>query len=92
MFRALIVTGALLSASAPPALAADWYVLNPLNQPVVSPEAISRCIVVNRPAQPGEQQIAGPFTSEQAGLNSLRRYGACIYARCAVSACSQAGN
>lgn len=92
MFRTLIVTTALLAACASPALAADWYILNPLNQPVVSPEAISKCIVVNRTAQPGEQQIAGPFGSQQAGVNALRRYAACIYRDCSVGACSQAGN
>jgi len=91
MSRALIVTAALLAACASPALA-DWYILNPLNQPVISPEAISKCIVVNRTAQPGEQQIAGPFTSQQAGVNALRRYAACIYRDCSVGACSQAGN
>ena len=88
MFRTLIVAAALLAACAGPALTADWYVLNPLNQPVVSPEAISKCIVVNRPAEPGEQQVAGPFTSQQSGLNALRRYAACIYKNCAVSGCS----
>lgn len=91
MFRTLICLAALLAACASPALA-DWYILNPLNQPAVSPEAISKCIVVNRPAEPGEQQVAGPFSSEQAGVNALRRYAVCIYPGCAVSACSEAGN
>ena len=91
MSRALIVTAVLLVACASPALA-DWYILNPLNQPATSPEAISKCIVVNRTAQPGEQRIAGPFASEQAGINALRRYAACIYRDCSVSACSEAGN
>lgn len=91
MFRTFIVTAALLATCTGPALA-DWYVLNPLNQPVVSPEAMSKCIVVNRPAQPGEQQVAGPFASEQAGVNALHRYAACILLDCTVSACSQAGN
>jgi len=69
-----------------------WYILNPLNQPVTSPEAFSKCIVVNRTAQPGEQQIAGPFASEQAGIGALHRYAACILKDCNVGACYEAGN
>jgi hypothetical protein len=88
MFRAWIVTMGMLAAFASPASAADWYILNPLNQPVVSPEATSKCIVVNRPAAPGEQQVAGPYTSRQAGVDALPRYAACIYWQCAVSGCT----
>jgi hypothetical protein len=77
MLRKLIVTSALLGSWACPALAADWYVIKQLDDPVVSPEAISGCIVVDRQAEPGEEQVAGPYTSQQAGLNARHRYAAC---------------
>jgi hypothetical protein len=79
MLRKLIITGALLAASVGPALAADWSVIVPLDEPVLPPEAISSCVVVDRPAEAGEEQIAGPFSSQQAGLNARHRYAACNY-------------
>jgi hypothetical protein len=79
MMRKLIITGALLAASAGPALAADWYVIKELDVPVLPPEAISSCVVVDRPAEDGEEQIAGPYASQQAGLNARHRYAACNY-------------
>ena len=87
MFRALIVSIALF-VSAGPALAEYWYIINPLNQPGVPKTATSRCLVVTRTAYPGEQQIAGPFSSRQAGVNALRNYAVCIYRQCAVQGCT----
>jgi len=78
MLRKLIVTGTLLAASVGPALAADWYVIKPVDG-FAPPEAISSCVVVDRPAEAGEEQIAGPFSSQQAGLNARHRYAACNY-------------
>ena len=76
MTRKLIIAGVVLVVFAGPVLAVDWYVIKPVDG-FAPPEAISSCVVVDRPAAAGEEQIAGPYTSQQAGLNARHRYAAC---------------
>jgi hypothetical protein len=78
MMRKVIISGIVLVAFASPALAVDWYVIKPVDG-FAPPEAISACVVVDRPAAAGEEKIAGPYTSQQAGLNARHRYAACDY-------------
>jgi hypothetical protein len=77
MIRKFVIAGAMLVGLTGPTLAADWYVIKQLDDPVIPPEAISSCVVVDRPAAAGEEKIAGPYTSQQAGLNARHRYAAC---------------
>jgi hypothetical protein len=74
MFRKLILTGAALAAFTAPSLAADWYVL----KSTTAPEgAMDVCIVVDRTATPGEQQISGPYTSQAEGMQAASSDASC---------------
>jgi hypothetical protein len=61
MFRKFILAGAMLTAFTAPTLAADWYVLK---TNAVSEMQEDVCIVVDRKATPGEQEVSGPYASQ----------------------------
>ena len=71
---------------------AHYFGVEVVRAPVDAKSTLVDVDFVRRHIGPGEQQIAGPFGSQQAGVNALRRYAACIYRDCSVGACSQAGN
>lgn len=75
MLRRLIIVSAALAAFTAPALAAGWNVIKETGSPSLS--AISSCIVVDRAAIGGEEQVAGPYGTQQEGLNARHRYPAC---------------
>jgi hypothetical protein len=76
MVRKFLVFGAALAMFTGPALAADWYVIRQIDQPITVQD-VSSCVVVDRPAAAGEESIAGPFPSQQEALTARHRYGAC---------------
>lgn len=82
MFRKIIVAGALLAAISGPAMAADWYIVKSSAGPAgASGEAggnYDPCMVVDRmAAATGEEQIAGPFPTQSAGLAEMQDQAAC---------------
>ena len=56
MFRKFVLAGAMLTAFTAPTLAADWYVLKSTTS---SEMAKDLCIVVDRKATPGEEELSG---------------------------------
>ena len=71
MMRKFIIAGAALAALTAPALSAQgWYVIQSL--------ADHECFAVSRIAEPGEQQLGGPFASQSAAQRALGQKGACL--------------
>jgi len=65
MLRKLIIVGSALAIFAVPTVAvAEWTVIQELGPG-------KRCFVADRPAAPGEQQMAGPFESRDLAKQAL---------------------
>ena len=74
MLRRIILSGAILAALTAPSLAAEWYVLKSTSAPET---AENMCMVVERTAAAGEQQVAGPFATEEEGMANSKKNMAC---------------
>ena len=80
--RKIVIAAALVGAISTPAMAADWYIVKSSAGPAGATGENSGnydpCMVVDRmAAATGEQQIAGPFPSQSAGLAEMADQAAC---------------
>jgi hypothetical protein len=75
MLIKLTIAAAMLAALTVPSSAmSEWYLVRTAH---VSKDAPTACIVVDRSTLPGEQRIAGPFSSQSLGLSAIGKYPSC---------------
>jgi hypothetical protein len=77
MLRTIIVAGAMLTALTVPSLAAsNWNVLRPLSAALTQNDT-RPCFVAARSAAPGEERIAGPYSSQSQADSAIAGQQAC---------------